>query len=521
VLNGCNQGRFTRDRWVGEGSLRRLTLISIDLLLVALATTIAIMLRGNFDTVSESLVILMPYALISVGCASVIFLISGLDRTPWKYSSVADHLQVIVLTVLAILVALVLTFALNRLEPVARSLPVLQGALIVCTLVAARSIARIWRTRRLNNNGNGHVNEQPHETVLVVGVNTVAELFILSVKEFAYQRVQVAGVLAENSGMRGRAIQQKPVLGTTEELQDILQSLEVHGVMVDRIVVAIPADQLRPRSLDELLEIEKSSEVVVQFLSERLGFEGVSQNRPVLSGSEHESAPGQGAAARVGCKIDTDRTNYAGRSFLLEKRIVDVCGAALLAIALAPVVMLVALIVALDVGFPVIFWQQRPGLYGRPFKLYKFRTMRAPHDKRFARIPDDQRSSAIGQMLRRVRLDELPQLYNVLVGDMSLIGPRPLLPCDQSPDYAGRLLMRPGITGWAQVNGGRIIPTFDKLILDIWYVQNASLVLDLTIVVRTMKMILFGDQINADAINRARAHLGPKASFRTTMVAAE
>jgi lipopolysaccharide/colanic/teichoic acid biosynthesis glycosyltransferase len=501
--------------------LRRLTLILIDLLFVALATIIAVVLRGYFDTVSESLIALMPYSFVSLGCASVIFVVGGLDRTPWRYSSVADHLQVIVLTVLAILLALVLTFALNRLAPVARSLPVLQGGLIVSILIAVRSAARFWYTRQIHANGNDRANEQPHETVLVVGVNTVTELFLLSVKEFAFQRLQVAGVIAEESSMRGRAIQQNPILGTIEELQDILQSLEVHGVAVDRIVVTIPADRLQPRSLDKLLEIEKSSDIVVQFLSERLGFEGVSQSRPVLSGQEHNSAPRQRAVARVEGVIDLDRTNYAGKSFLLEKRVVDICGAALLTFALAPVAKLVALIVALDVGFPVIFWQQRPGLYGRPFKLYKFRTMRAPHDKHLGRIPDDQRSSAVGQILRRTRLDELPQLYNVLVGDMSLIGPRPLLPCDQSPDYVGRLLMRPGITGWAQVNGGRIIPTFDKLILDIWYVQNASLVLDLTIVVRTIKMVLFGDRIDTDAVNQARNDLGPKAPFRTTMIPAE
>src|SRR5262249_32736354 len=115
------------------------------------------------------------------------------------------------------------------------------------------------------------------------------------------------------------------------------------------------------------------------------------------------------------------------------------------------------------------------------------RTMRAPHDKHKKRIPDHQCSSAIGQLIRRIRLDELPQLYNVLLGDMSLIGPRPLLPCDQSSDYTARLSVRPGLTGWAQVNGGRIISTSDKLILHIWYVQNASWVVDLAIVLRTVR----------------------------------
>jgi lipopolysaccharide/colanic/teichoic acid biosynthesis glycosyltransferase len=499
--------------------LRRLVLISVDLFLVASATVIAVMLRATVDADSNPLIILMPYILISVGCAWFVFLMAGLDRTPWRYSSVADHLQVVVLTVLAILLALVLTFALNRLEPVARSLPVVQAALIVSILVSVRSAARFWHAKQIHTNGNCRVNGQSYETVLVVGVNSVAELFLLSVKEFASQRVQVAGVLAEESSMRGRTIQQRPVLGTVEELQDVLQSLEVHGVAVGRIVVATTADRLRPRALEVLLEAEKSSDIVVQFLSEQLGFEDVSQ-RPVLSGPERNSAPGQRAVARLGNVIDVDHANSTRKSFRLGKRIVDVFGATFLIFTLTPVAIVIAFVVALDVGFPVIFWQQRPGWYGRPFKLYKFRTMRAPHDQCRKRIPDDQRSSAVGRILRRTRLDELPQLYNVLVGDMSLIGPRPLLPCDQSPDYAPRLSVRPGITGWAQVNGGRIIAPSDKYILDIWYAQNASFVLDLKIVLSTVKMVFFGDRINTKAVNQARSDVDLKA-LRTTMVPAE
>jgi len=145
--------------------------------------------------------------------------------------------------------------------------------------------------------------------------------------------------------------------------------------------------------------------------------------------------------------------------------------------------------------------------------------MRAPHDQHWKRIPDDQRLSAIGQILRDTRLDELPQLYNVLIGDMSFVGPRPLLPHDQHPDYAERLSMRPGITGWAQVNGGRIISASDKWILDIWYAQNASSLLDLKIILRTVKMVLFGDRINTEAVRQARHDL--KTQPATEMAPAE
>src|SRR5262249_26972143 len=152
--------------------------------------------------------------------------------------------------------------------------------------------------------------------------------------------------------------------GTIEELRSILQSLEIHGVAVDRIVVATPADRLEPRSLTSLFELEKSSNIIVQFLSERLGFDG-SQNPSVPAERKRNAVPGQRAVARVGGLIDAGPANSLA-SFQRGKRIVDVIGATFLIFILSPLVLLVSLMVAIDVGFPVLFWQQRPGLYGRP-----------------------------------------------------------------------------------------------------------------------------------------------------------
>jgi lipopolysaccharide/colanic/teichoic acid biosynthesis glycosyltransferase len=469
----------------------------MDLLLVAFATVLAILLRGDIGPGVD----FIPFISISIGVAFIVFLVGGLDRTLWRYSSIADYPQIVVLTVLIVLTTFVLTFAVNRLQGIARSLPILQGLLIVIVLISARSAARIWFGKQIYRNGEGQVSGYPCETVLVAGVNAVSELFLRSVQEFAFQQVQVAGILAEEPMLRGRAIQQRPILGTIEELPNVLGSLEVHGVTIDRIVVATTADRLSPRALESLLEVERSSDIVVQFLSERLGFEDLSRTSSVFS--EQERRVGQRAVALA----DAVHLNSTRKSFWILKRIVDGFAAAFLMIILAPIAALVGLVVALDIGFPLIFWQQRPGLHGRPFKLFKFRTMGAPHDKHLRRVPDEQRLSAVGRFLRRTRLDELPQLYNVLIGDMSFVGPRPLLPCDQSPDYAARLSVRPGITGWAQINGGRIISPHNKAILDIWYVNKASFVLDLKIVLRTMQMVLFGDRFNAEAVSQARRDL--------------
>jgi lipopolysaccharide/colanic/teichoic acid biosynthesis glycosyltransferase len=193
----------------------------------------------------------------------------------------------------------------------------------------------------------------------------------------------------------------------------------------------------------------------------------------------------------------------ARRPYSSHKRAIDLVVASLLLVLTAPLILIVGLIVMLDVGLPAVFWQQRPGLRGKPFKLYKFRTMRAAHDQDGKRIPDDRRLSFVGSLLRRTRLDELPQIYNILFGEMSFVGPRPLLPIDQPAEFAARLLVRPGLTGWAQVSGGREISPRDKAALDVWYVRNASLWLDIEILARTVPMIVWGERARPDTVRKA------------------
>jgi lipopolysaccharide/colanic/teichoic acid biosynthesis glycosyltransferase len=178
------------------------------------------------------------------------------------------------------------------------------------------------------------------------------------------------------------------------------------------------------------------------------------------------------------------------------KRVIDATVALFMVVVLAPVLALGALLVAIDVGLPLVFWQRRPGRYGHPFKLFKFRTMRGAHDAEGNRIPDELRSSSIGRFLRRSWLDELPQLHNILVGEMSFVGPRPLLPVDQPKWQTSRLLVRPGLTGWAQINGGRDISSDHKAALDVWYIMNASLWLDIKILLRTLGIMISGGGLN-------------------------
>ena len=160
-----------------------------------------------------------------------------------------------------------------------------------------------------------------------------------------------------------------------------------------------------------------------------------------------------------------------------------------------------------DVGAPVLFWQQRIGHGGRRFMLQKFRTLPPPFDWRGQPVPERKQLSAIGKFLRQTRFDELPQLLNVLVGDMSLIGPRPLLPEDQPMNSATRLMVRPGITGWAQVNGGKFLTPEEKDQYDEFYIRNASVWFDVRIIFMTLK-VLFRFTVHSDHAVAAASVVG-------------
>ena len=168
-----------------------------------------------------------------------------------------------------------------------------------------------------------------------------------------------------------------------------------------------------------------------------------------------------------------------------------VCLAALL--LLWPVLLVLAVLVRVKLGPPALFRQQRPGLHGRPFTMLKFRTMTGARDAQGNLLPDGERLSSFGRSLRSTSLDELPELINVVAGDMSLVGPRPLLMryLDRyTPEQMRRHEVRPGITGWAQVNGRNAITWEQKFALDIWYVEHQSLRLDLRILWLTVRNVL-------------------------------
>lgn len=184
----------------------------------------------------------------------------------------------------------------------------------------------------------------------------------------------------------------------------------------------------------------------------------------------------------------------------MVKRIFDILGAGIGLALLSPVLLILVVLIRRQMGSPVLFRQTRPGKDGKPFEMMKFRTMRDATGKDGELLPDTARLTPLGRALRSSSLDELPELWNVLKGDMSLVGPRPLLmeylPL-YSPEQARRHDVRPGITGWAQINGRNAISWDEKFALDVWYVDNRGLWLDLKIIWLTIRKVLKREGISA------------------------
>ena len=184
------------------------------------------------------------------------------------------------------------------------------------------------------------------------------------------------------------------------------------------------------------------------------------------------------------------------------KRSFDIIFSLTVLIMLSPIFLIIAILVKIKLGGHIFFVQERIGMYNRPFKMYKFRTMRNTKDSSGNLLSDDERLTKFGKILRSTSLDELPEFFNILRGEMSLIGPRPLLP-EYLPLYSGEQIKRhnvlPGLTGWAQINGRNSISWTEKFELDVWYVENWSLKLDLKIFFLTIVKVIKREDINQES----------------------
>src|SRR6266436_7639674 len=445
-----------------------------DLFWAVVSPVLALYLRDRGLVFRPDWNVLGYYWLFSSGFALVAFVALRLQDGMTRYFSVHEALDIAEAALFTELMTFVSLFTVTRLEGIPRSMPLTHGLLLVGGLIAARIVVRVI----FNEDKELLDYHYRRQRIILIGANRFASSFIQLLKAYAPVHEPVTAVLDQDAKMVGRAIAGVQVLGAPHELDAIISEFAIHGVGTDRVVIAGEEDFLSPAVLQEIRRICKKRQIDLSFLPRMIGVTERKLTNVVVTSQPVWKTP-----------------SVALPSFFRLKRWIDVVGSLLLTILLFPVFIVAGGLVLLDVGRPILFWQERLGWKGRSFLIYKFRTLRAPFD----RAPFDsegnltlagRRPSAIGRFLRATRIDELPQLLNVLLGDMSLVGPRPLLPEDQPSNTSIRLSVRPGISGWAQVNGAKLVSKEEKEELDEWYIRNASLGTDLRIVTKTLGVIL-------------------------------
>jgi lipopolysaccharide/colanic/teichoic acid biosynthesis glycosyltransferase len=462
----------------------RLRLSPFDIVCAAVAPPFALYLRDAQVLSAQGAPIAFLYCSLSFACALIAFLAFRVSHGISRYFSVQDAVSIITAVVAGGLTTTVVLFTFTRLDGIPRSIPVMQGMILATGLLLTRGAMRLWdredqQAHALDNSTAEHI--------IMIGSSRLTALYIRLLQACAPTR-HIIAVLDDNQKLFGRTMCGVPVVGKLDQLDAVIDEFAVHGIRVDRVIIGGDDSLLSASAPTEIGQTCAQREITIDFVSNLIGL-------PPLSVAQSAAAPFVPRA--------TTHSSSKVSPYFHSKRLIDFI-IALLAIAfLSPAFVIVSVLVLFDLGAPVVFWQKRIGRNGRSFLLYKFRTLHAPFDRNGQPNGNGEYNTWIGKLLRRLRLDELPQLFNVLVGEMSLIGPRPLLLHDQPVDCHLRLLVRPGITGWAQINGGTLITTEEKGALDDWYVQNASFWLDLRVAIYTLVFLFIGERRIERAVHEA------------------
>lgn len=464
----------------------RIKISAVDACVVILSPILALFLRDAPVLSDRSYSLYFYWACCAI-FSLISFSIFRLEHQGARYFSVDDIFDIVKAVVVAELLTAIALFSFTRLDGIPRSTLFIHSLILTAALITARIMAHSFEFEQKR------ALRRPIKTkyAIVVASNYLSSAFIKWLETNDIEPKQVIGILDESQEMTGRRIAGVQILGSPLKIRPTIDEFAVHGVKVDEVIVSGGENHLAKPVLAELRRICCQTDIELIFLPQlfQSTFRQAADPKIEPAGSQHEPA-------------------FPMCAYFGVKRTLDFVFALMFLVLLLPLFLGVSTLVVLDVGTPLLFWQRRVGQGGRAFQIYKFRTMRTPFDRFGEALPENLRLSPIGRLLRKTGMDELPQLLNVLVGDMSLIGPRPLLPQDQPADPTIRLLVRPGITGWAQVNGGKEITNGEKGDLDEWYIRNASPWLDLRILLLTCRYVLVGNRVHASP---AKSAVGRKA----------
>jgi lipopolysaccharide/colanic/teichoic acid biosynthesis glycosyltransferase len=452
----------------------RVRISAIDVCLAVVSPLFALWVR-DAPVLSEGSYSLFFYCACSALFSLIAFSIFQLEHRKIHYFAVDDIFDIVKAVVVAELLTAIALFSFTRLDGVPRSTLFIHSLILATALIAVRTAAHLFEIEQkkaiCRPPGTKHV--------IMVGSNFLSPAFIKWLETNDDEPKQVMAILDESEEMIGRKISGVRILAGPMEIARTVEEFAIHGVKVDEVIVSNGESYLTRPVLNELRKTCDQMGIELSFMPQIF--------QPIRKATS-------GSTANVATALSQQEPAFPLSSYFGVKRVLDFFFASVLIVVFLPLFVCASGLVLLDVGTPLLFWQRRLGQGGVGFQIYKFRTMQTPFDRLGGTLPEDRRLSLIGHLLRQTGLDELPQLLNVLVGDMSLIGPRPLLPHDQPANPKIRLMVRPGITGWAQVNGGNLITTEEKDQLDEWYIRNASLMLDFRILLLTLRYVFGGDR---------------------------
>lgn len=450
----------------------RVRLAWFDVVWATVCPPIALYLSAAQAIAQDAITPFALYCSITLVCSLFAFVGFRLRDGLTQYFTVNDAIDISKAVIVAQLFAATALFLANRLEGIPRSALVVHALVLAAGLVLSRLVIRMTHPETKSVRRTQHA---VVEHILMIGATRLTAQYMRLLDTFSSHGRRVVALLDERPERIGRSIFGVKVVGPPHEIEATISEYALHGIRIDRIIVGGDEDLLSNESFREILAACNQRRIKLDFVPALIGLHTIAAAPP-------EALPDP---------LETPTITLP--SYFRYKRAIDTILAIALMVLLSPLIVITCALTLLDVGSPIFFWQQRAGRGGYSFLLYKIRTLRPPFDWRGQAVPDSERLSSIGKLLRKIRLDEFPQLLNVLVGDMSLIGPRPLLPEDQPEDTSIRLLVRPGITGWAQVNGGTLLTPTEKNKLDEWYVRNASFGLDLRIIALTIRFLFKGD----------------------------
>lgn len=458
----------------------------IEAMTCGVSPVLALFLRGvDVNDTAHALPILFYWIASFVGGLAAVYYLQ-ISKSTSGFIAAIDLIKVLKIAFLTSIAGAVGSYLGSHLQFVPRVVPVIHFFLFTGFM----TIASVWRSGGISRWTRLHRSyprlDRIVEHQLLVGCTPLSLHYAALIDGLSPSQKSITGIVSINGDLVGTSIAGRTVLGPIHHIEEILAEYKNHGIDVQHIIISTPDRDEQRKAHEVLFSICDRKNIKLSYLRDLL----------------HDAREGGRGGEKFEFVNSIRETSHSKvitstpSNYLLARQRYEWIVAVVLAVCLAPFLVLIGILTYLDVGAPVIFWQKRVGRYGHMTTVHKFRTLSHMGSRTDAmRAP-----SLIGRFLQKTRLDELPQIFDVVEQRLSFIGPRPLLPDDLPSDIGMREAVQPGVTGWAQVHGGKNVMPEEKIALDDWYIRNATFLIDIKILLKTIQVALRGNELRDESV---------------------